>query len=143
MPTELDTVFFDLDGTLTDPKPGITGSIQYALQKLGRPVPTQDELAWCIGPPLRQNMRKLLGEDRLHDIDRGVDAYFARYATEHVRETTLYPGTIAMLEAVRASSRKMAPSNGPSPTPSTQMATPMPRQRPSARSRACSRRASS
>ena len=41
----MDTVFFDLDGTLTDPKPGITGSIQYALQKLGRPVPAQDELA--------------------------------------------------------------------------------------------------
>jgi phosphoglycolate phosphatase len=28
-------VFFDLDGTLTDPKIGITRSIQYALEKLG------------------------------------------------------------------------------------------------------------
>ena len=38
------TIYFDLDGTLTDPKPGITGSIQYALKKLGQPVPSQDEL---------------------------------------------------------------------------------------------------
>ena len=30
-------VFFDLDGTLTDPKPGITGCIQYALERLGEP----------------------------------------------------------------------------------------------------------
>jgi phosphoglycolate phosphatase-like HAD superfamily hydrolase len=45
----MDAIYFDLDGTLTDPKPGITGSIQYALQKLDRPVPTQDELTWCIG----------------------------------------------------------------------------------------------
>ena len=52
MPTE-PALFFDLDGTLTDPKPGITGSIQYALRKLDRPVPSQDELTWCIGPPLR------------------------------------------------------------------------------------------
>ncbi|MFL5025249.1 MAG: HAD family hydrolase, partial [Microvirga sp.] len=28
---------FDLDGTLTNPKAGITRSIQYALERLGRP----------------------------------------------------------------------------------------------------------
>ena len=46
----MDTIYFDLDGTLTDPKPGITRSIQYALQKLDHPtIPTEDELTWCIG----------------------------------------------------------------------------------------------
>jgi len=30
----MDTIFFDLDGTLTDPKPGITRSIHMPLQKL-------------------------------------------------------------------------------------------------------------
>jgi phosphoglycolate phosphatase len=30
----MDAIYFDLDGTLTDPKPGITRSIQYALRKL-------------------------------------------------------------------------------------------------------------
>ena len=39
----LDAIYFDLDGTLTDPKPGITRSIQYALQKLGHPtIPSED-----------------------------------------------------------------------------------------------------
>ena len=33
----MDAIFFDLDGTLTDPKPGITRSIRYALQRLGHP----------------------------------------------------------------------------------------------------------
>ena len=28
-------ILFDLDGTLTDPKEGITKSIQYALNKMG------------------------------------------------------------------------------------------------------------
>lgn len=30
-------IFFDLDGTLTDPKPGITACIRHALQQLGQP----------------------------------------------------------------------------------------------------------
>lgn len=42
------TVFFDLDGTLTDPKKGITTCIQYALKKLDVDVPAQDDLTWCI-----------------------------------------------------------------------------------------------
>ena len=37
-----DTVLFDLDGTLTDPKVGITSSIRYAMQKLKRPLSPQD-----------------------------------------------------------------------------------------------------
>ena len=45
-------VFLDLDGTLTDPKPGITESIRYALTRLGRTAPSADELVWAIGPPL-------------------------------------------------------------------------------------------
>ena len=28
-------ILFDLDGTLTDPREGITKSVQYALQKMG------------------------------------------------------------------------------------------------------------
>jgi phosphoglycolate phosphatase-like HAD superfamily hydrolase len=41
----MDAIYFDLDGTLTDPKPGITRSIQYALQRLDHPtIPTEDEL---------------------------------------------------------------------------------------------------
>jgi len=45
------TIFFDLDGTLTNPKPGITRSIQYALERLDLAVPSEDELTWCIGRP--------------------------------------------------------------------------------------------
>jgi phosphoglycolate phosphatase-like HAD superfamily hydrolase len=59
------SIYFDLDGTLTDPKLGITRSIQYALRKLDRRVPPEDELMWCIGPPLRDSLKKLLGTDDL------------------------------------------------------------------------------
>jgi phosphoglycolate phosphatase len=40
-----------------DPKAGITHSIQYAPQKLEhRAILTEDELTWCIGPPLRASV---------------------------------------------------------------------------------------
>jgi phosphoglycolate phosphatase len=70
----MDNIYFDLDGTLTDPKPGITRSIQYALRKLDREAPSEDELTWCIGPPLRASFATLLGDDSL--ADRGL-ALFA------------------------------------------------------------------
>src|SRR5579885_189246 len=41
--TLMKTICFDLDGTLTDPKIGITRSIQHALTNLGREAPHADE----------------------------------------------------------------------------------------------------
>ncbi len=38
----ISTILFDLDGTLTDPKLGITRSIQYALAELGYQVPAAE-----------------------------------------------------------------------------------------------------
>jgi phosphoglycolate phosphatase len=87
----MDTIFFDLDGTLTDPKPGITRSIQYALRKLDQAtVPTEDELTWCIGPPLRASFVRLLGDDR--DADRAVALYRERFADIGLFENRLYDG---------------------------------------------------
>jgi phosphoglycolate phosphatase len=74
----LDAIFFDLDGTLTDPKPGITRSIQYALHRLEQStIPTEDQLTWCIGPPLRASFVKLLGEA---SADLAVALYRERFS---------------------------------------------------------------
>ena len=45
-------VLFDLDGTLTDPKAGITSCVQYALADAGIIEPNLDKLEPFIGPPL-------------------------------------------------------------------------------------------
>ena len=45
-------ILFDLDGTVSDPKVGITGSVQYALRALGIEEPDLDMLEPFIGPPL-------------------------------------------------------------------------------------------
>ena len=54
------TVLFDLDGTLTDSRAGITACIRHALGKLGRACPDDDALATYIGPPLRGTLSTLL-----------------------------------------------------------------------------------
>ena len=52
-------LLFDLDGTLTDPFPGITACIRHALQSLGKEAPDANQLRWCIGPPLKQSFLTL------------------------------------------------------------------------------------
>ena len=86
----MDAIFFDLDGTLTDPKPGITRSIQYALQKLDHPaIPTEDELTWCIGPPLRASFVTMLGD---HAADRALALYRERFSDVGLYENGVYDG---------------------------------------------------
>ena len=51
-------ILFDLDGTLTDPKVGITTSVQYALAQFGIQVEDPDSLACFIGPPLLDSFRE-------------------------------------------------------------------------------------
>jgi phosphoglycolate phosphatase len=102
----MDAIFFDLDGTLTDPKPGITRSIQYALGKLDHPtVPTEDELTWCIGPPLRASFVKLLGAEASADL--AVAHYRERFSDIGLYENGVYAGIRDVLTTLQQSGRRL------------------------------------
>jgi phosphoglycolate phosphatase len=101
MPTSPWDIFFDLDGTLTDPKPGITRSIQYALQKLDLPVPLEDELTWCIGPPLRTSFVTMLGGEARADL--AVTLYRERFGDVGLYENSVYPDIEHILAALKQS----------------------------------------
>jgi phosphoglycolate phosphatase len=90
---------FDLDGTLTDPKIGITRSIQYALQQLGRPVPEADALTWMIGPPLLASFAKLLGDEA--DAAEALRLYRVRFSDVGLFENEVYPGIAELLARLR------------------------------------------
>jgi len=53
-------LLFDLDGTLTDPRPGIVRCMKHALDKIGVAAPPDDVLASFIGPSLRGTFATLL-----------------------------------------------------------------------------------
>lgn len=95
-------ILFDLDGTLTDPKVGITTCIQYAIRQLGNEPPTTDELLWCIGPPLTTSFAKILQtEDRVL-IDRAISLYRDRFSSIGLFENMLYPEIPETLASIRA-----------------------------------------
>ena len=83
-------VFFDLDGTLTDPKEGITGCIRHALSTLEIEVDDGVELEWFIGPPLRDTFRQLCDNDEL--AEQAVTLYRERFTTIGLYENYLYDG---------------------------------------------------
>lgn len=95
------TLFFDLDGTLTDPKEGITRCLQYALAQLGRPVPPQAELVQYIGPPLRWTFPRLLASDDKVLVDAALEHYRRRYADVGLFENELYAGIPELLRTLR------------------------------------------
>ena len=91
------TIFLDLDGTLTDPKPGITRSIRHALTELGREAPEEEALTWCIGPPLLGSFETLLGDAAL--AERALVLYRERFGTTGLYENRIYDGVPQMLES--------------------------------------------
>ena len=55
------TVLFDLDGTITDSGTGIMNAIRYAVRKYGLAEPEEAVLRSFIGPPLKEQFRKVFG----------------------------------------------------------------------------------
>lgn len=106
IPRGIATVLFDLDGTLTDPKVGITTSIRHAMAELGRPLAPDVDLDWCIGPPLVDSFARLLDGDR-DAAATGVAAYRARYGTVGLYENAVYPGIPALLDALVNRGRRL------------------------------------
>ena len=88
---KIENILFDLDGTLTDPQPGITRSIQYALEQLGKPAPAVDDLLWCIGPPLLDSLKKILASDA-HKAETALSIYRERFSAVGKFENKVYPG---------------------------------------------------
>ena len=87
---------FDLDGTLTDSKEGITKSVQYALKKFGIEEPDLDKLEPFVGPPLKDSFREFYGFPE-EELDKAVVYYRERYAPIGVLENQIYPGMAQML----------------------------------------------
>lgn len=94
-------VLFDLDGTLTDPKEGITKSVQHALKSFGMEEPDLDKLEPFIGPPLRDSFREFYGIDG-EDTERAVAVFRERFETQGINENQIYPGMAELLHKLKA-----------------------------------------
>lgn len=96
-------LFFDLDGTLTDPREGIVRSLQHAFATLGVDVPREADLERMIGPPLAESLRRVLGTAREHLVPDALASYRERYRNIGMFENRVYAGISEALIALRAS----------------------------------------
>jgi len=93
-------LFFDLDGTLTDPRQGIVRCLRYALSAFAVAIPTDTELEAFIGPPLQRTFASLLGDDD-DLIAEALRRYRERFASAGMFENQVYPGIPELLESSR------------------------------------------
>lgn len=99
-------IFFDLDGTLTDPGAGITNSVAYALERWGIRVDDRRTLYPFIGPPLVDSFARFYGFSPA-DARAAVDVYREYFVEKGIFENELYPGIPALLERLRAAGRTL------------------------------------
>lgn len=100
-------LLFDLDGTLTDPKEGITSSVQYALRSFGIDEPDPDKLEPFIGPPLRESFMNFYGFDK-EKAEEAVEKYREWFAPKGILQNKLYPGIKEMLAQLKKQGRILA-----------------------------------
>ncbi len=92
-------LLFDLDGTLTDPKEGITKSFQYALSFFGIEERLEN-LNRVIGPPLMDSFQEFYGFSKEQSAC-AVEKYRERFAVTGIHENAVYPGVLEMLDALQ------------------------------------------
>lgn len=93
-------ILFDLDGTLTDPKVGITKSVQYALKKFDIDVEDLDDLLPFIGPPLATSFKEFYSFPQA-EAKKAVDYYREYFREQGIFENVVYPGIPELLDQLR------------------------------------------
>lgn len=89
-------ILFDLDGTIIDPKIGITSSVAYALNKFHIHVENLDNLCKFIGPPLKDSFIEYYNFSE-KDAEQAILYYRERFQDKGIYENFLYEGFEKML----------------------------------------------
>jgi phosphoglycolate phosphatase len=90
-------LLFDLDGTLTNPKEGITKSVQYALNAFGIKVDNRDELCTFIGPPLKDSFMEFYNFSE-EDAKKAVLFYREYFREKGMLDNKVYDGVEEVLK---------------------------------------------
>jgi len=101
-----DVILFDLDGTLTDPKPGITKSVQYALSKMDIIEEDIEKLTPFIGPPLKASFKEFYNMSD-EQATQAIVYYRERFSTVGLYENMVYVGMQELLEELQNRGKKI------------------------------------
>ncbi len=102
-----DLILFDLDGTLTDPKEGITNCVKYALEHFGINETDISKLLKFIGPPLYDSFRELYGFSH-EDANLAVEKYRERFSVVGLFENAVLDGAKELLKSLQENGKTLA-----------------------------------
>ena len=101
-------ILIDLDGTLTDPKVGITTSARYGLAKVGHSIAESENIDWIIGPPLKASLAKLLNVDVDDDLaEQALLGYRERFSVTGLFENHLFDDVTVTLQELKKQGYKL------------------------------------
>ncbi len=105
----INTVIFDLDGTLLNTLEDLTDSVNFALKKMGAPLHTCEEVRMMVGNSVNYLIEKAmpLGSS-LDEQNRCLKIYEEHYHTNMQNKTAPYNGIKEMLSELSAKGYKMA-----------------------------------
>ncbi|MBQ3529721.1 MAG: HAD-IA family hydrolase [Oscillospiraceae bacterium] len=99
------SVFFDLDGTLTDSGEGIINCATLALEHFGLPIPSREEMGVFVGPPLDKTFVQFgVPEDKAQEA---IDVFRSRYLVVGKFENTPYPGIHQLLATLKSQGHRL------------------------------------
>ena len=99
-------ILFDFDGTIFDTVEGITKSVRYAINKVGRDAPLES-LRCFAGPPLVDMYLERFG-GTMEEAERFVVNFRERYQPTGLYECRIFPGIVELLNDLRAEGRVTA-----------------------------------
>lgn len=96
----MDYILIDLDGTISDPKEGITKSVQYALQTMNVFIDDLDSLTKHIGPPIKDGFMEFYGFSEEEAV-AATKVYRKHFAENGIYKNELYEGMESFLTRLK------------------------------------------
>lgn len=103
----IDTIIFDLDGTLVDASPDIANATNFVLHYLGREELPLATIAGYIGGGAEVLWRRVLADDADALMSTALPMFMKRYNEFYCEETSLYPGVLDVLNELKKAEKKM------------------------------------
>lgn len=96
----IDTILFDLDGTLLNTLDDLCDSTNYALSAFGYPARTLDEVRMFVGEGVRLLIERALPKAAKEKTDEVLAVFEKHYDKNKENKTRPYDGIVAMLKEV-------------------------------------------
>lgn len=105
-PSSIKLAIFDLDGTLIDSRLDLVHSVNAALRHIGRPELPDEVIASYVGDGAPVLIKRALGGEAVDEatVRKGLEFFLSYYREHKLDHTTVYPGIVDALSAVRQSS---------------------------------------